>query len=251
MGFGHNGFASHDNVHEELVSIEGVIGSVFGDILFGNSVANKIYGGAGQDFIQGYNGNDLLSGGPDNDIIQGGGGVDRAVFAGTLSSYTISLAPNSQATVYGVDGSDTLSYIERLMFDDMSLAIDLNGNAGIVAKILGSVLGKSGVSSPEYFGIGLHYLDGGISYETLAELAIYTVLGNAASNQSVVNLLYRNVFGEDPMLAGAAPYIAMLDSKTMSVGELGALLADNEANTQNIDLVGLSNTGVTYLEYIV
>lgn len=53
---------------DSFVSIEGIIGSTFGDYLIGNAQDNWIYGNLG---------NDLLFGGAGNDVILGGAGDDR------------------------------------------------------------------------------------------------------------------------------------------------------------------------------
>jgi hypothetical protein len=59
-----------------------------------------------------------------------------------------------------------------LRFNDKSIAIDLNGNAGITAKILGAVFGKESISNKNYVGIGLHFLDAGWTYDNLAGVAL-------------------------------------------------------------------------------
>ncbi len=41
-----------------------------------------------------------------------------------------------------------------------------------------------------YRGIGLYFIDGGMSYESLMQLAIDARLGAGASPQAVVDLLY-------------------------------------------------------------
>ena len=42
-------------------------------------------------------------------------------------------------------GTDTLAGIERLEFADKNIALDIDGNAGAVAKLLGAFLGAEGV----------------------------------------------------------------------------------------------------------
>ena len=52
----------------------------------------------------------------------------------------------------------TTPLIERLKFLDKTIAIDLDGNAGITAKVIGAVLGKDAVKSSSIFGIGTPFL---------------------------------------------------------------------------------------------
>jgi Ca2+-binding RTX toxin-like protein len=53
---------------DTFANVENVIGSAYGDSIYGNDVANKIDGGDGGDFIAGYGGNDLLTGGEGDDF---------------------------------------------------------------------------------------------------------------------------------------------------------------------------------------
>jgi hypothetical protein len=73
--------------------------------------------------------------------------------------------------------------------------LDLSGNAGNVARILGAVFGKAAVANETYAGIGLYYMDGGMSYEGLMQLAINARLGGGASHRAIVGPLQTNVVG--------------------------------------------------------
>ena len=53
---------------DQLVSIESLTGSSFGDMLFGNSAANRLMGGGGNDTLNGDPGNDVLIGGTGSDV---------------------------------------------------------------------------------------------------------------------------------------------------------------------------------------
>ena len=217
--------------------LENLIGSAFADNLHGNDVNNVINGGAG---------NDQITGGGGNDNIDGGVGIDIAIFSGASKGYKISTEATS-VLVTGdaiTDGIDTLLNIERIRFSDKSIAIDLNGNAGISAKVIGAVLGKTQVQNSSYVGLGLSYLDKGISYSDLSALALTAV--GATTNDAVVSTLWKNVIGTDATAEIKAPYIKML-TDGMKVGDLVVLAADTSFNTTNINLVGLAQTGIEYL----
>jgi hypothetical protein len=139
------------------------------------------------------------------------------------------------------------SNVERLQFLDKNIAIDLDGNAGTTAKILGAVFGKGAVANGVYAGIGLHYLDNlSYSYEQLMGLAINAALGPTPTNGQVVDLLYKNVVGVLPDAATKAMFVGMLDRKEQTIGSLGVLAAETDLNKTNIDLVGLAKTGLEY-----
>ena len=217
--------------------LENLIGSAFADNLHGNDVNNVINGGAG---------NDQITGGGGNDNIDGGVGIDIAIFSGASKGYKISTEATS-VLVTGdaiTDGIDTLLNIERIRFSDKSIAIDLNGNAGISAKVIGAVLGKTQVQNSTYVGLGLSYLDKGMSYSDLSALALTAV--GATTNDAVVSTLWKNVIGTDATAEIKAPYIKML-TDGMKVGDLVVLAADTSFNTTNINLVGLAQTGIEYL----
>ena len=67
----------------------------------------------------------------------------------------------------------------------------------------------------------------------------------AQTNDQIVTLLWTNVIGSKPSIADKAPFIALLENG-MTPGELVHLAADTIFNTTNINLVGLSQTGIEF-----
>ena len=146
-------------------------------------------------------------------------------------------------------GNDKLSNVERLKFADTGIALDLSGNAGTVAKILGAVFGPAEVYNEVYAGIGLYYIDGGMTYESLMQLAIDARLGAGAGHAAVVDLLYTNVVGVPPGETDRAYFVGLLDTGAYTVAGLGVMAADIDLNVNNINLVGLAGTGLEYVPY--
>ena len=142
------------------------------------------------------------------------------------------------------EGTDQLTNIERLQFTDKNVALDLSGNAGTTAKILGAVFGKESLNNKQYVGIGLSLLDAGMSTNTLSSLAVDAA--NLKTNDQIVSILWKNVFGTTATSADKAPYVKLLDDG-MSAGTLAWLAADTSFNTTNINLVGLAQTGIEYI----
>jgi hypothetical protein len=195
---------------------------------------------AGDDFIKDTNANS------NNTQIDGGLGKDTAIFSSRASSYQY-INNGSTWTVTNSTtktGVDTLKNIERIQFSDKSIAIDVDGNAGFTAKILGAVFGKDAVNNKNYVGIGLNFLDTGWSYDNLAGLALDAA--GAKTNDQIVSLLWTNVIGSKPTDADKQPFIALLENG-MSAGALAHLAADTSFNTTNINLVGLAQTGIEYM----
>jgi len=184
----------------------------------GNASANVLTGNAGRNVLNGQAGNDTLD---------GGDGIDTAVYSGTRSQYTVTRAATTSVAASATsEGTDSLSNVERLQFSDGSLAIDLTGNAGIVAKILGAVFGQAEVGNRAYAGIGLGYADGGMSYTDLMQLALGVRLGSSASNDGVVNLLYTNVMGSAPDASTHSHYVSWITSGSYTQASLATLAAD-------------------------
>lgn len=202
--------------------------------------------------LTGNVGRNVISGTSGSDLIDGLGGVDTALFIGPRKDYVLGVvAPSGsfavEDKVAARDGRDTLVNMERLSFSDVKVAMDMGGNAGQVVKILGAVFGASAVANKTYVGIGLSYLDTGMTYTDLMQLAIDARLGGRGSNTDVVNLLYTNVVGSAPDSSTLAYYKGLLDSGAFTQGSLGVLAADTSINTTNINLVGLTQTGVEFL----
>ena len=115
------------------VSIEGLVGSKFDDVLIGDDGANWInahngddvaYGGAGNDRLNGGNGDDVLIGGTGNDwmtggtgvdAIHGGAGTDTAAFNGRQGVHVdLSLAADVRVQNDGNGNVETLTGVENL-----------------------------------------------------------------------------------------------------------------------------------------
>ncbi|MRD55323.1 hypothetical protein GH816_02040 [Betaproteobacteria bacterium LSUCC0115] len=184
--------------------------------------------------------------------IDGGLGLNKSIYSGLRSNYNLDLdffdGSKSVVSITGNDQmeiNDLLANIQRLEFVDRKIAIDMGGNAGQVAKLLGAVFGSGAVENAEYVGVGLDLLDAGMSYTDLAALAV-SVTGNS-SPTDVCNLLWENVIGTPATNTDIAPFKAMLDDGQLSIGQLTTLAADTSFNASNIDLVGLTQTGLEYL----
>ncbi|MDQ1815390.1 Ig-like domain-containing protein [Massilia sp. CCM 9210] len=73
------------------------------------------------DSLTGTAANDRLEGGGGDDALNGGNGTDTAVFRGNYASYTVTNLGGGKVRVSGADGTDTLTSVEVLKFDDQSV----------------------------------------------------------------------------------------------------------------------------------
>jgi len=212
-------------------------------------VVDTFIGTSGNDVLVGTLGKDILQGGAGNDSLDGGASVDVAVFSGAHGNYLITsngstVQVNDQS---GTDGNDTLQNIERLNFSDTSVAIDISGAAGSVAKTIGAVFGVAQLSNKTYIGQALKSLDTGTSYEQLLVQALNTALGPNPTSAQIVDLVYFNVIGVAPPAGAKTYYMNLLDSGAFSLGKLAAIAADTGYNAAHINLVGLAQTGLEFI----
>ena len=221
--------------------------SVVGGAMVDATGVNWLTGNGNIDALFGTVGNDTLYGRGGNDSLNGGAGTDTALYSGNRASYTTTKTATGWTVSSAAEGVDTLTNIERLKFADTTLALDISGNAGTTAKILGAVFGRASVSNKAYMGIGLDYLDNqSYSYTQLMQLALDARLGPNASYDAVVDLLYSNVVGMLPGTADHNYYVGLLNAKTFTPASLGVLAAETTENTLNINLLGLASTGIGY-----
>jgi Ca2+-binding RTX toxin-like protein len=111
---------------QDTITINGLAGS--GNTLTGSSQDDAINGGTQADTLNGGAGNDVITGGLGNDAFNGGAGDDTAAFSGNRSSYALQVAGNT-IVMSGLDGTDTLTSIERLQFTDGAVDLVNDGSA--------------------------------------------------------------------------------------------------------------------------
>ena len=221
-------------------------------IAWGVVIENAI-GGSGNDVLTGNPANNRLQGGAGNDTLDGGLGMDTAVYLSPRANYTVAKTATGWRVTdtLNSDGTDTLQNIERLSFANRQVALDLDGHAGSVARVLGAVFGDTSVlAHPDYVGIGLYYMDTlNYSEQDLAGLALGARLGATPTPEQVVILLYTNVMHQIPTPAVQDSFVNLLKTGTYSVASLTDFAALTPQNAANIQLTGLSNTGLDYVVF--
>lgn len=219
----------------------------------GTEGLDSLIGSSGNDTLIGLGGNDFFLGAGGNDSIDGGAGIDRASYEGDRSAFVLNHTASGWTVrdKSGLEGTDTLVGVERLQFGDLNVAIDIDGHAGQVARILGALFGKAFLQRTDYVGVGLQLLDAGTSYPDLVALAVSTDqflrLAGSRSNHDFVELVYQNVVGSAPGAADLNFFVGSLDNGTYSQASLALLACNTDLTTQLIDLPGLYSNGLPYL----
>ena len=130
------------------------------DEIDGGKGDDTVLGGSGNDEIDGGKGDDVLEGGEGDDEIEGGKGTDTAVFNGSILDFSIEETPSGghshgwgwfnwlfgghsdddddaytvtdMNTADGDEGTDALSGVEVLQFDDYTLNLDGSNNGPMI-----------------------------------------------------------------------------------------------------------------------
>ena len=108
-----------------FLSIEGITGTAFDDVIVGNNNDNALVGGAGNDSLSGREGNDWITPGTGNDTVDGGLGTDMVSFANLARSVQVDLA-----TGIARSGSDTTQLINIENITGSIFGDNITGNAG-------------------------------------------------------------------------------------------------------------------------
>lgn len=196
------------------------------------------------DRINALSGNDIIFSLGGNDTVFGGDGVDTVGLLGPRSEYTISGNPMSgnftitHNTMFG-DGTDQMSSIERLSFEDGTLALDIGGNAGQVYRLYQAAFDREPDDGGLSFWINV-FDEGNLLLEGIAaqfiESAEFARLYGQPENVSdsdFIALLYNNVLDREPDAAGFSYW------NTQAQGGLGreAILryfSESDENVANV-----------------
>jgi len=196
--------------------------------------------------------NDTIKGQPGTDFFDGGLGIDTVVYSGPQERYSITKSGNryvvSEPT--GSDDTDYLSNIERLQFSNGKVALDLGGNAGQAARLIGALLGPSFIKDKALAGVVIGLVDQDYSIESIANLGLntsfYLTLAGSTKNEDFVNHVFRNVVGRTPEVNEQKTYVDMLNAGT-SQAALAVMAAGTEFTASQIGLTGLTSHGWDFI----
>lgn len=189
------------------------VGALIGNVAIAmGAVIENAVGGSGNDAIRGNSAGNRITGGQGNDVIDGGLGVDTLVFSGARNQYTITWV-GQIGTVTGPDGTDTITNVEFLQFDDMTIAAAPTGGLVVYGDPTNDVMN------------GTEFGD---------------VLGGLAGNDTI------NGLGGDDLLNGGSGNDAINggDGNDVLIGGLGDDALNGGAGTDTADYAGASG-GVT------
>jgi len=182
-----------------------------------------------------------------NDSFDGGLGTDTAVFTGLRSDHSVTKTAAGWSVSSPLDGIDSLVNIERLVFTDATVALDVSGNAGQAYRIYQAAFNRA----PDAVGLGywINALDGGSTLKSVAQgfvdsAEFKTLYGSNPTNTEIVTKLYENILHRTPDQTGYDFWLGVLNRNEATVAEVLASLGESTENVAQ--LTGVISNGVVY-----
>jgi Ca2+-binding RTX toxin-like protein len=224
-------------------TIENALGGSGNDIIVGNEVANSIAGGGG---------NDILRGGGGNDRLDGGAGRDTAAYDGARAGYTVTKLDAGMTVTdkAGLEGSDTLAGIERLLFGDGALAFDIAGTAGQAYRLYAAAFDRK----PDMAGLGywIAAMDRGTSLVNVATeftkgSEFTAMVGATRTHEQFLTKLYEHILHRAPDAGGYDYWLKVMQDGATE----GQVLASfGESSENQAQVIGQVQDGIAYLPYV-
>jgi Ca2+-binding RTX toxin-like protein len=224
-------------------SIEGLLGSGFGDILTGDGASNVIQGYAGNDVINGGGGVDQLIGGDGGDIIIGGLGNDSLIGGAGADVFTYLSAAESQSTPQIApdiieDFQSGVDKIDISMLQPTNVSITQDGIYTLV-----SAQSASGAFAVRVVGTVVI----GDIIQTATGSEISGTSGADTLNGTVGNDVIVGGGGADVLTGGAGSdtfrYVATSDSPQGA----GDYIADFQTGSDRLDLTSLNTSAISLI----
>lgn len=199
----------------------------------------------------GTDGDDFFIGSGKGQSIQGGKGLDTVYYDNYPNTGQIFSLYKSGGTVYvrgiGVSTGDALSGIERVVFSDHAVALDIDGHGGQAYRLYQAAFNRK----PDEAGVGywLTALDRGMSLQEVAKNFIasaefQSMYGASLSDAQYVSQLYHNVLHRDGDAGGVSYWQDVLHH---GAGREQLLMAFSESPENQVALIGSIDQGFTYI----
>jgi Ca2+-binding RTX toxin-like protein len=200
--------------------------------------------------VPGTTGNDILRGGAGNDSLDGGVGVDTVAYSGSRSNYTLTKGASTYTLTdkTGVDGTDTLTNIERLQFSDRTVALDISGTAGQAYRVYQAAFNRTPDNGGLKYWIGLMdggYTLAGVASGFIASAEFKTLYGSNPTNELFVSKLYDNVLHRAPDTGGYNYWVGLLNTK--KIDSISALINFSESPENQAGVIGVIQNGIDLL----
>ena len=220
-----------------------------GQIYLGTAGNDLLQGGAGDDILNGNGGNDIFKPGAGNNIIDGGAGLDTVVLAGAYGNFTVTKTTTglSIKDKTGAQGTDALTNVERVLFNDDAFAFDTDGNAGKMYRLYQAAFDRK----PDLAGLGwqIKAVDGGTSFLQIAQAFMdsaefKSLYGDNLSSTGLVSALYHNVLHRTPQQFEIDFWVKIIDTGQQTRADV--LTNFSESTENQAQVIGSIQNGIEY-----
>jgi hypothetical protein len=199
------------------------------------------------DQLFGLGGHDTLQGNAGNDSLDGGAGFDLATYNASRANYTITKASSSfnVADKTGATGVDTAVNIERLVFTDATVALDIHGVAGQAYRIYQAAFNRTPDNGGLKYWIGI--MDNGVPLTSVSagfigSAEFQNLYGTNPTNELFVTKLYDNVLHRAPDTGGYNYWVGLLNSG--SIDKVSTLVNFSESQENQAGVIGVIQNGI-------
>jgi hypothetical protein len=194
---------------------------------------------------------DTLRGAANSGHIDGGGGLDTVVYAGSRAAYQLVHGAAGFTVAHGAPATaDTLANVERLKFDDATVALDIGGVGGQAYRIYQAAFDRV----PDSVGLGfwIAAMDHGTGLSAVAQGFIDSkefkdLYGAAPSNADLVGKFYEHVLHRAPEQGGFDFWVSVLDQH--KAGVVDVLVGISESPENQAGLASVIGNGFAYTPY--
>jgi hypothetical protein len=199
----------------------------------------------GVNFFTGTSANEAFTTGTGNDTVDGGAGIDTVIFTGTKADHSITRTATGWTVSSAVDGTDTIQNVERLLFSNETLALDIAGNAGQAYRIYQAAFNRTPDNGGLKYWIGR--MDGGTTQDRVAAEFVgspefQNLYGTNPSNADFLTKLYSNVLHRTPDFGGYTWWLGQLDAGVYNKTTALASFAESPENQAGV--IGVIQNGI-------
>ncbi len=187
-------------------------------------------------------------------LIDGGLGLDVSQYSGKRGDYEVQVLSTTETLIKSISGavpkiySDTLKNFERLMFSDISVALDISGGAGQAYRIYKAAFNRS----PDTEGLGywIAQMDLGMALVDVSARFIDSkefrdMYGSAPTNADFLTKVYTNVLGRAPDQGGFDWWLNEMNTNPEKTR--AKVLADFSESAENLEgTAPLIATGILF-----
>ena len=171
-------------------------------------------------------------------------GLDTGAFSGNRSNFTVTKSDGNYI-VKDANVTETLTNVERLSFDDGTLALDTSGNSGQMYRLYKAAFDR--VPDTPGLGHNIRLVDAGLTLAQMSSAFVvsaeFTTTYGALSNAQFINQLYLNVLDRAPDAPGLAHNLNLLNT-TLTRADM--LAAYSESAENQVAVIGQIQDGIWF-----